>query len=704
MNCKKCGNELSENAKFCTNCGEPVEIPDSAGSSTEFDKQPAVDLSENSEAQNASSSEYAQEKTDSVQEINASIEQQTSEAVIPAQEKPEADSVVELNKEEGSASNIVQELPGMSVEQPSQDGFNRSAQESSQNSNTGYSYSQPPETAAVDMFSAQQPPKKKGGFKLIAGGIAAVLAVVVLLMAFNASAMTNFFKRTFSSPKDYYKYVTEKRIKSSSASLAKIYDSNIAEAKKNLNCKYESEVKLEVGESLISTLGLISGGQDFSWLESLSCKINGSVKDKAQSAAIQYFLNDKELIAADCFIDGESMFVGLPDISDEYLYLDLTDNAVYGSALQNIIKGEKDYDALPQGKDIEKILNKYSLMLLDSVSDVKKSSEKLSVGNISQNTTKLEATVRGEDYAEAVKKIAGSAKNDEDVKKIVTALYDSMVTLNPSVMMAKNREDFYKQFQNYLDKLEDEIDGQDLEDSSVKITIWVDDKGKIVGSESEALNNGEGNLSYGYKMPFKGDKFGYEFNISNDKGTLAALDGEGKYTSGKLSGNFTLSVNTSSFGFSGGYSGIYGGDGEDEEEKLEAVADINLKSFDVKALEKGKYDVEFELTPAEDSSILQNAPMLGSVQLNFLLKGDDFKLEVLEGENSYFTLTTNIKTTPNGETVEMPDEGIDMTDNEALEEWTKEADWDNLFDKLRETDIPEEWIEAMESSINYSLN
>jgi len=76
----------------------------------------------------------------------------------------------------------------------------------------------------------------------------------------------------------------------------------------------------------------------------------------------------------------------------------------------------------------------------------------------------------------------------------------------------------------------------------------------------------------------------------------------------------------------------------------------------------------------------------------------------LEGENSYFTLTTNIKTTPNGETVEMPDEGIDMTDNEALEEWTKEADWDNLFDKLRETDIPEEWIEAMESSINYSLN
>ena len=25
MNCKKCGFELSENDKFCTNCGEPVQ-------------------------------------------------------------------------------------------------------------------------------------------------------------------------------------------------------------------------------------------------------------------------------------------------------------------------------------------------------------------------------------------------------------------------------------------------------------------------------------------------------------------------------------------------------------------------------------------------------------------------------------------------------------------------------------------------------
>ena len=95
------------------------------------------------------------------------------------------------------------------------------------------------------MFSAQQPPKKKGSFKLIAGGIAAVLAVVVLLMAFNASAMTNFFKRTFSSPKDYYKYVTEKRIKSSSASLAKIYDSNIAEAKKILTASMNQRLSLK---------------------------------------------------------------------------------------------------------------------------------------------------------------------------------------------------------------------------------------------------------------------------------------------------------------------------------------------------------------------------------------------------------------------------------------------------------------------------
>ena len=41
-----------------------------------------------------------------------------------------------------------------------------------------------------------------------------------------------------------------------------------------------------------------------------------------------------------------------------------------------------------------------------------------------------------------------------------------------------------------------------------------------------------------------------------------------------------------------------------------------------------------------------------------------------------------------------------MNNTDDMRSWMKNADWDKLFEKLRKTDLPEKWIDELETSMD----
>ena len=61
--CTKCGSLLSESAKFCENCGEPVSFAGTSQQTTNFTEEPAGDVFETTQTQDTVVEESVQDKT-----------------------------------------------------------------------------------------------------------------------------------------------------------------------------------------------------------------------------------------------------------------------------------------------------------------------------------------------------------------------------------------------------------------------------------------------------------------------------------------------------------------------------------------------------------------------------------------------------------------------------------------------------------------
>lgn len=724
MNCKKCGFELSENDKFCTNCGEPVQ----SGGSEEISAAQTDAASAENEQIPVSQSDMQNEGVYTQPDVQTESIQAQSEAVNiqkePIQTRPDTGSSEAV--QEGAAQDTPQvtqsgvyksgeAAPNTYQYTPKSEAFEGSQQtqqgvqpdlekESTQGvfqgTGSGYNYSQQP--GAQDMFNQGQQVKKGGAFKFIAGGVAAVIVLIAVFCISNASAMENLFKKTFSSPKDYYKYVAQRHIDKTTERFVKSYDSNIDLAKKYLDTKYDAKFKLEFGDDLIAELEGFARGEDLSWLKSVGINITGSVKSKTVEAYAEYLLNDKDMLSINFWMTPEEFLMELPDLSKEYLYTDLSDNEYMSERIQSAFKDEAYYDALPKGSDIKKVVNKYSAMLLDSASDVKKSTEKLSASGVEQNVTKLEATIKGDDYAKMLQRMTEEAKNDEDVKKIVESLYSTLMVGNSSIpymygaQLPATKEEFYKEFQEYLDKISDEISKQDMNDSTIISTIWVNDNGELAGNSIELLDKEDSISKSEYKMPFQGDKFGYELNISDENKILLFINGNGKYASNNLSGQFTVSTDSANMN---SYSMYY--DEKEDDGDLVELFNIDLKSFDVNAFENAKYNMDFELTIPEQGALASVYTIPDNSKVAVSLKGDDLKAVITVGGKEYFTLTGNSKYTEKAEDIKIPDgDEVNMNNTDDMRSWMKNADWDKLFEKLRKTDLPEKWIDELETSMD----
>ena len=418
--------------------------------------------------------------------------------------------------------------------------------------------------------------------------LVAVIAAFLILGSVAVFAMPsakNFFKRTFSSPEDYYQFVEQQNAKESASAVSAVYE-NLLRSNFNINNRsVDYNVNLSVGEDAKSLISQYLGatGVDVDWLGSVG--IDGRIDSK----------NGKSLVTAEALVNGQRVIGGnviadlnknavygqVTELSDDYIATDLGPlltraeggPTVLSEAIQGI------YDACPDEKTAEKLLNKYMMVIIRSLTQVDRDNTELSARGVTAKYIKLDVTIDAHTAAAALRAVADTMEKDEELRAIASGTEQLQALIVGTGL--------YDQLVARIRSLADNADRSGVTDA-ITMTVYVDGKGEIRG---RTINyNGIEYLRI--VMPKDGRDVGVEIAV-NAGYTSARLTGSGKESGKTLSGNFALS---------------YTQGGSEMEIVRIAVADMNVAST-----KQGYLNGVFTLTPGRSTmNLISSATGSGS--------------------------------------------------------------------------------------------
>lgn len=536
--------------------------------------------------------------------------------------------------------------------------------------------------------------RKKKIVPLIAG--CAVLVAVIVCVA-NGAKLGNFFSRTFSSPEKYYQYVEKTTVEEMAELGSACYEALVMDTLSTDNRSASAEFTVALGkggQDLVNLLGL--AGVDLSWFTELSVGAGFSLKDDVFGYDLSFGMNKSDILSANMVADLKegNMYLRVPELTAEYIGFDMEefigvdwiDEFEEYLQTQEELKGVQR--AMPDAKEVEKLMQKYLNLALSSVNNVDKSQKTLKVEGVRQKCTELEVTFDGESLAEMLEVILTEMQKDKDLKKLIVKTVDGLIETGYFESYSRDGEDFYDAFQEKLEEMLDRMDSRgDREEPDVELImkVYVDGKGNIVGRIIELVEDGENYLTVNLLMPENGSRFGYEFSVKPGYGAEIALTGSGKKSGNKLSGDFSLE-----------YMGI-------------SLLDLQVSKLDQKQLEQGYLNGSFTITPSKMVSMLLTGNYYGSayasmftdmqLTLDSQMSKDSGKitLGLLHDEEEMVSISMSVKTGDgSGASVPGANKTIFVEDVDDLEDWLDGIDWESFIEKLDKAGLPDEVVDLVE--------
>ncbi len=401
-------------------------------------------------------------------------------------------------------------------------------------------------------------PKKKSFKAIIIAAVLAVVALLVCVFSFSSKAQNTFMKMTPSDT--HYRYVIKNTAKSFTNSAAKFYDDAIAyigsaEEKAEIpNTALQGNVYLEVDgqiKEMIETAGVEENKV------SVDYKIN--MHDSIMAFDLGLNAGSQSIITAQLRYDIENMKVSalIPELSEEAIYFDIKDNEYFDyeeysaeyeeqtEMIKTLIKsiGEN----APKSDSFEKLLTKYIKIVLEQITEVERTSEKLDIKGVAQKTTRFDIEITEELLFNIVKAVLTEAKEDEDIKDIINEYYDAIMKiaadveydLEDSMTASELYTEFKDAIDDMLDSLSDSEDDVD-DDALLSLTMWVNSDGQVIAVKIE-IEDADSEMFFG--VTNKGKEYGYEFYIESNNSKVMEISGHSTKDGNKLSGEVEIEMN-----------------------------------------------------------------------------------------------------------------------------------------------------------------
>lgn len=646
MFCSNCGKELREGALFCMNCGTPAKKPEQAAPVQETPVQETP--------------------------VEAVVETPV-EAVVetPAEEAPAVEAPAEEVPVQEKPITPVEVVPAAEI--PAQE-------------------VPAPEAPTVYADPAPVQPKKKKKFLKWLIPVVAVIAALAVALACFGSSIKGLFLKTFGANEDYYAFVEEKALEEGVESFTGIYGAYLNASQGAIGGEVKAEKAtmtfgIKLGEKLLGMLeNAPEGVSDIvNLVNGAKLTVTANVKDDKIQAIIGVKVGKSESFDVEAIVDmGEGdVYVGLPGTDKEYIKFEgVLDEAF--SAIEGVLDNEELQallKALPTEEELNKLLLRYIKTVLGSLEkdDVEMSSTTLEIGGVAQKCTQIDVKITPELLVRMMKNVLTAAKDDKDVKKIITRVYNALAETDLlEDAPFDDADELYEDLVEVLDEALEDIDEIDTDDDEAAVlTTYVDGAHAIIGREVKV----EDETLLFVATVEKGGKTASKLSVMEDR---LVLEGEGTKKGNLVSAVYELSI-------------------DDNGEKL-VLGTIELKDFNEKKAEDGYLSGTVIITP--DSELIKliagnggAGTLIGTTDpalemiFNTTEKKAEITVNLLVGGEMYLGLsaTEEIGKATN---IAIPESTVDGMDEDALMEWV--GDVDDPIALLEEFGVPQEVVDLLE--------
>ena len=681
MKCPNCGTEAFEGELFCTVCGSRLEqaqpVQPEQVAQQPIQQPIQQQIQQPVQAQQAAQQAVAGQPVYGQQQIQQPVQaQQAAQQAVAGQPMYGQQQIQQPMQPEQTVQQPVQAQQAVAgqpmygqqqIQQPVQ---------------------QPMQQNAQPVYSQQpiEPPKKKMKiwpiflliFLLIiaGGGVAAYM---------NKEYVVNAWRMNFSSPKDYYLWVEKRNADKAADKIANSYDEKL-QLLHGDDRHVDVNLGLEMGESLFDIIGMAEDElEEFSFLKKIGIRSSVDTIGEKNKADTILTLDGQDIISFDV-VQGEDqqIYFSIPELSQKYI---LMDSEEYKNVLSLQAYRQKMFEDVikcsPDGETTKKLYKRYTKILYENYDkiDLTKSTI-LRVNDLGQKCAQIDVTIEREDVLKISDAMINSFETDADLKKI----YDDYVQCIKDEYAKMDKDfDYQPEFPTYAEMIKVMKDG--LEEAKARVTdddlgicmsVYVDNKGNIIGREWKLNQNGVNESIRLLSVREKGQR---AFEASAIVGSNpVSFIGQGQEINGKLNGHFKL-----------------------EAEGIEQF-DVETKDFDVDALEDGHLNGTFILRPTDKLKALvsdtEYAEMIQSatITMTSYMATNENRLyfDIDTKDEKFIHLSLEQFVSKAKEIIEPVKEDIlTVSDDEGLKEYVKSIDFSVLNQRLEAIGISKDLMDEL---------
>ena len=652
MFCTKCGQEISENSKFCPKCGTPV------GAANARPEAPVVETKETPVVEATSTVvEEPVEKVAEATEAAPNTVEETVSAVNEAVQEPIKSTVV--------------------TDQQSAD------------YNYGYNPADIPE------------PATQSGSKKVVAIVVALIAVV----AAGALAAGYFVFGLFATPAQ----LISKSIDNGKNNIFNEYKTSYKSIKNNckdLNGDMTFSVEATLGDEakdLLDEVGSTFGG-DLSWVESGRADIAVDVQEEQIGFDVKASLNGQDIGSFNAIVDADSekAYLSIPEVfGDVALEAEGDfDSEAFMEMLASYSEQFTNYaEIYPDPDKFNKCVTKYTDIISKDLSkcEIDKGKTEITAGDVSAKYTELEIQLDNKTALKIADDLLKEFEDDDDLKELLRPIFEAERESAAYEGYWDDFYDYYDDFDDYWDKilddasiakdevekkLEDIEDDEDLNEDIATVYLYVDGfnfKGIAVEPEDSDARLEIFSVE-------KGNKSGLRFSY-DDGYSEYVFEGQGETKKGLFNGNFTLEA-------------------DDEEYLTVEVKDFDKKAYDKKRACKG--DIILSLGEGLTGDLYnETSQMFGLAKYDIFFDTEDVSgtvgVDILVDDESFAKITMSYSL-ENVEDMKIPRDTVDfdnMSEDELLD-FVKGINLDKLIKNLEKAGVPSDYYEVLEE-INDAL-
>ena len=425
----------------------------------------------------------------------------------------------------------------------------------------------------------------------------------------------------------------------------------------------ESEIKLRLGDQVVDLLST-QMGIDASWLDGVAIRMHTASDLRYMQVSMIPVVGEVELFTLDIIYDSQEqkILAGVPEMNSTYLFnVENVDSVPTTPMDQEMI--DAFLKAMPTEQAVNALLRKYFQTALSAIKTVIRETEKVTIEGITQECTVLQTQLDAVTYMDMAIAVLKEAKQGADLYSMVTQISD-LVAPGDHI---PDKSEWGAEIDKLITALEDEKSKVDTE-SVVTWKIYLDNKDRLIGFASEVSDTGD---SARIVTVRNGKKFASEVNVGN----MLVLAASGTKDNNKINGKFKLLV-----------SGM-------------EMATFEIIDFDSKKLDQNELSGTVRVKVSKLISELVFATSTGIDLTTDIVFSDEYAdgglgVYVYMADQMVGGIGMKVEQIEDY-TIEIPSKFADANNEDAMENWLSDVDFEKITENMNKAGIPEEVIAAL---------